>query len=164
MLKDRWQKATINYRIYAYMRRFIRESKLSTEDVRKVRFSRLKRLLCDAYRTYPFYRERFDASHFDPFSMVDLDDFKKAPVLTKEDYRSFINRRLELAGKRYQDWYHDTTSGSTGIPLQLYRSWDERAYMLAKWMRVLLLNGYKGRDVTFSMPAPYWCAWRLRPA
>ena len=155
MLKDTWQKASLNFRIYAYMRKFIRESRLTAEEVRKIQFTRLKNLLCDVYQTHPFYQERFDASQFNPFKMADLSELKNVPILEKEDYRTFIRSQLEEKGeKRYQNWYEDSTSGSTGIPLRILRSWDERAYMLAKWMRVLFLNGYKWRDVTFSIPSP----------
>jgi phenylacetate-CoA ligase len=126
----------------------------AAEEVRQIQFTRLKKLLCNVYQTFPFYRERFDASRFNPFKMADLSEFKKVPVLEKEDYRTFIDSQLEKNGRHYQHWYYDTTSGSTGIPLRILRTWDERAYMLAKWMRVLYLNGYTWRDVTFSMPAP----------
>ncbi len=136
------------------MRRFIKESRLPAEEVRKIQLARMKNLLCDVYQTHPFYRQRFDASRFDPFKMKELDEIKKVPILEKNDYRTFINGQLEQGEKRYQHWYSDTTGGSTGIPLRVLRNWDERAYMLAKWMRVLVLNGYNWRDVTFSMPAP----------
>ncbi len=155
MLKDNWQKATLNFRIYAYLQKFIKESRLPAEEVRKIQFTRLKKLLCDVYQTHPFYQERFDASQFNPFKMADLSELKNVSVLEKEDYRTFIRSQLKEKGeKRYQDWYEDSTSGSTGIPLRILRSWDERAYMLAKWMRVLFINGYKWRDVTFSIPSP----------
>ncbi len=154
MFIDNWQKATLNYRIYAYMKKFIKESRLPAEEIRKIQFNRLKKILCDVYQLHPFYRKRFDASRFDPFSMTDLDAFKNLPVLEKDDYRIFINSQLEKHESRYLKWYDDTTGGSTGIPLRVLRNWDERAYMLGKWMRVLFLNGYHWRDVTFSMPAP----------
>jgi len=154
MLLDTWQKTTLNFRIYAYMQKFMKEYRLPAEEVRKIQFTRLKKLLCDVYQIYPFYRERFDGCQFNPFKMADLSDFKKVPILEKEDYRAFIKSQLEQDEKRYQNWYEDTTSGSTGIPLRILRNWDERAYMLAKWMRALFLNGYNWRDVTFSMPAP----------
>ena len=154
MFTDNWQKATLNFRIYAYMKKFIKESRLPAEEIRKIQFNRLKKLLCDVYQIHPFYRDRFDKSHFDPFSMADLDDFKRVPVLEKDDYRKFINSQLEKGESKYRNWYDDTTGGSTGIPLRVLRNWDERAYMLGKWMRVLYLNGYHWKDVTFSMPAP----------
>jgi phenylacetate-coenzyme A ligase PaaK-like adenylate-forming protein len=155
MLKHTWQKATLNFRIYAYLQKLIKESRLPAEEVRKLQFTRLKKLLCDVYLTHPFYQERFDASRFNPYTMVDLSELKSIPVLEKEDYRLLIKEQLGIKGeKSYRNWYEDSTSGSTGIPLRILRTWDERAYMLAKWMRVLFLNGYHWRDVTFSIPSP----------
>jgi phenylacetate-coenzyme A ligase PaaK-like adenylate-forming protein len=154
MLKDHWQKATLNIRIYAYMRKFIRESRLPTQEFLKIQLTRLKKLLCDVYQIHPFYRDRFDACHFNPFEMTDLIEFKKVPILEKEDYRTFIKGQLELSEKRYRHWYDDLTGGSTGMPLRVLRNWDERAYMLGKWMHVLFRNGYNWRDVTFSIRGP----------
>jgi len=155
MLRENWQKATINFRIYAYMRQLMKEARLPAEEVLKIQFARLKTLLCDVYQTHPFYQERFDASRFDPYKMADISELKNVPVLDKEDYRSLIKSLVEKNGEKYyQRWFHDFTSGTTGIPLHIMRTWDERAYMLAKWMRVLYLNGYSWRDVTFSLPSP----------
>ena len=155
MLKDTWQKATLNFLTYFYLRKFNKESQLPGEEVRKIQFTRLKAFLCDVYQTHPFYRERFDASQFDPFKMVDLRDYKKVLILEKDDYRTFIKSQIEQDEKHYRNWYKEGTSGSTGIPLRILRTWNERAYMSAKWMRVLVLNGYNWRDVTFSLPSPH---------
>jgi phenylacetate-coenzyme A ligase PaaK-like adenylate-forming protein len=155
MLKDSWQKATINFRIYGYLKQLMKEARLPAEEVHKLQFTRLKNLLCDVYRTHPFYQERFDANHFDPFKMADISELKNVPVLEKEDYRTLIKSLVEEKGEQYyQNWFIDSTSGTTGIPLRILRTWDERAYMLAKWMMVLYLNGYKWKDVTFSLPSP----------
>jgi len=155
VLKHTWQKALVNFNTYTYLRKFNMESNLPAEEVRRIQFTRLKTLLCDVYQTHPFYRERFQASQFDPFKMDDLSDYRKVPILEKDDYRTFIKSQLEQNEKRYRNWYKDGTSGSTGIPLRILRTWDERAYMSAKWMRVLYLNGYNWRDVTFSLPHPH---------
>jgi phenylacetate-coenzyme A ligase PaaK-like adenylate-forming protein len=131
------------------------EVRMPAEEVRKLQFVRLKKILCDAYQTHSFYRERFDASQFDPFKMADISELKNVPVLEKEDYRAFIKSQVEEKGEtHFKDWFEDSTSGTTGIPLRILRTWDERAYMLAKWMRVLFLNGYKASDMTFSLPSP----------
>jgi phenylacetate-CoA ligase len=155
MMIDKWQKATVNSRIYGYLRQLMKEVRMPAEEVRKLQFTRLKKILCDAYQIHTFYRERFDASHFNPFKMADISELKNVPVLEKEDYRAFIRSVVEEKGDHhFCHWFEDATSGTTGIPLRILRTWDERAYMLAKWMQVLFLNGYKARDVTFSLPSP----------
>ena len=48
--------------------------------------------------------------------------------------------------------YMDTTSGTTGIPLEFYRTWPERGYMIAKYLRALFLNGLKFcPNITFAL-------------
>jgi len=155
MLNTTWQKSTINFRIYAYLRQLMKEVRLPAEEVRKLQFTRLKKILCDVYQTHPFYQERFDASHFDPFKIADISELKNVPILEKEDYRTLIKSLEEEKGEKYyQGYFEDFTSGTTGIPLHILRTWDERAYMLAKWMRVLYLNGYSWRNITLSLSTP----------
>jgi phenylacetate-CoA ligase len=155
MLKDKWQRATVNLRIYGYLRQLMKEVRMPAVQVHRLQFTRLKQILCDAYQTHNFYRERFNDAHFDPFRMADIAELKNVPVLEKEDYRAFIKSVVEEKGeKHFQHFFEDATSGTTGIPLRILRTWDERAYMLAKWMRVLFLNCFKWRDVTFSLPSP----------
>jgi phenylacetate-coenzyme A ligase PaaK-like adenylate-forming protein len=154
MLKEIWQKTTLNGRTYSYLRKFRREAQLPAEQVREIRLQRLKATLCNACQNHPFYRERFEAGGFDPFRMRDADEIKKIPVLQKEEYRSFIQRQVAKNEKRYRYWYRDGTSGSSGMPLHIFRTWEERAYMSGKWMQVLMANDYHWRDVTFSLPSP----------
>ena len=114
MFKDTWQKSTINFRIYGYLRQLMKEARLPCEEVRKLQFTRLKKLLCYVYQTHPFYRERFDASNFDPCKMADISELKNVPVLEKEDYRSLIKSLEEEKGEKYyKSWFEDFTSGTT---------------------------------------------------
>jgi len=155
LLTDHWQRLTLNIRIFKYLRRFMRESRLSPEKIRTLQFLRLKALLCDAYITHSFYRERFDSAGFDPFTMQRTEEIERLPILHKDEYRHFTNSFYQKHPDRCNAWYRDGTSGSTGMPLTIYRTWDERAYMSAKWMCTLYLNGYIWRDRTFSIPSPH---------
>jgi phenylacetate-CoA ligase len=56
--------------------------------------------------------------------------------------------------KKYSNYYTCLTSGSTGMPLKIYRTWFESAYMIAKFLRVMLLNGMKLTDRIFSICSP----------
>jgi len=155
MLNDRWQKLTLNPRIFRYLRRLIKERRLPAEEIKRLQFQRLKALLCDAYTRHPFYKTRFDTAGFNPFAMQSPEEIERLPILRKEEYRQFTNNIAQQNPERCNAWYRDGTSGSTGMPLTIYRTWDERAYMSAKWMHVLYANGYTFRDVTFSIPSPH---------
>lgn len=153
--RTRWEKATLNARSYFYLRKLMHETRLSAAQVKSIQLARLKCLLVNAYENHEFYRERFRQSGFDPHNFFSLEQLEQVPVLTKAEYRAFTNTVYAKDPNIYENWYKDGTSGSTGAPLKIWRTWDERAYMVAKWMRTLYQNGYRWNDVTFSLPSPH---------
>ncbi|MCK5539174.1 MAG: hypothetical protein KAI79_20295, partial [Bacteroidales bacterium] len=81
------------------------------------------------------------------------EDLKKLPILTKEKLKSlpvqaFIHKSYY---DTYQNEFSDSTSGSTGIPLTVYRLKQERFFQIAKWLRVLFYNGYTPFDKILSL-------------
>lgn len=54
--------------------------------------------------------------------------------------RAWMNE--EAKNPKYDCWFHDTTSGSSGIPLMLLVSPKEKAYNMANWFRVMMCAGY----------------------
>jgi len=154
-LINTWEKLTLNPRLFVYLHRLNQESKLNYKEVNDIQFHRLKNILISAYLNHPFYKERFDNSGFNPFELKDTEEISSIPILEKEDYRRYCNNVVSFDEKKYKEWYKDGTSGTTGMPLKVYRTWSERAYMSAKWMRVLFSNGYSWRDKTFSLPSPH---------
>jgi len=55
------------------------------EKLRRLQFRKLKRMLGHAYQNLPFYRRRFEASHFHPDSVKSLQDLLRVPIFTKRD-------------------------------------------------------------------------------
>lgn len=149
------QKYLTNFRIGSYCRQFLKEQMLDASQVERIQISRLKRVCIAAYENHPFYRERFERSRLDPYSIKRLEQIRVLPTLSKEEYRQFTHSITCKNTKQFMKWYKDGTSGSTGKPLQIFRTWNERAYMVAKWMRALYRNGYNCRDKTFSLPSPH---------
>src|SRR3990167_7156741 len=89
--------------------------KLSREDIKALQFKKLKKLLIHAYRTVPFYRERFDACGFSAEAFSDNSELRGIPVLNKTD----INNNETTLSSKYEkkNLIAGSTSGSTGIPL-----------------------------------------------
>ena len=142
-------KVFTDFHILMALGRLMREYPFDKQKIARLQLARLKKLLIHSYRNFDFYRTRMDDRGFDPHQMQDISELEQLPILTKEEYRSFTNDLLKKNPGKYQSWYFDTTSGSTGIPLEIVRSWPERGYMIAKWLRELYLNGYRCTDHSF---------------
>jgi phenylacetate-coenzyme A ligase PaaK-like adenylate-forming protein len=72
------------------------------------------------------------------------EDLAHLPILTKQilketGIRAFV-RKSDF--EHLDDFFCDTTSGTTGLPLTIYRDRYARALQVAKWLRVLFNNGY----------------------
>lgn len=153
--RTNWEKSTLNARVFFYLKRFLREATLNSEQVKQIQLKRLKHLLNHANDNFEFYRDRFKKCGLDPRNFSSVKQLETIPILTKSEYRDFVNTVRENNPAYSQGWYEDATSGSTGAPMKIWRTWDERAYTIAKWLRSLHLNGYKWNDITFSLPSPY---------
>jgi phenylacetate-CoA ligase len=81
-------------------------------------------------------------------------DLAMFPILTRKDLKINEKHLFLKENTNTSKLYEDCTSGSTGIPLTIYRSWYERAFQIAKYLRVLFLNGYKMTDKILSMCSP----------
>lgn len=115
---------------------------------------RLQRVLVSAYRDVPYYREVMTSGGYDPTrDYRGPEDLARFPVIRKETLKArgaaFIREGADLGA-----CFSDTTSGSTGIPLRVYRDQRTRALDIAKWLRVLVANGYSVRGKAMALVAP----------
>ncbi len=148
-------KYFVNTKTGLDLKAMLRNYPFRTEVIEGIQARKLQKLLNTVYRDDEFYREKWDSVNFKPGDIRCKEDLKYLPVITKEEYRDYTNNKIALHPQKYHNYYKDGTSGSTGIPLKIYRTWDERAYMLAKYMRALFLNNYKITYNTFSLPSPH---------
>ena len=145
----------LNGKITYWFLRLSLQNRKNPEKNRRHQFTRLKKLIEYTYREYEFYRELWQKNGFDPSKFNNIDDTEKIPVITKDLYRDFIQKTVKDNPDKYKQYFRDSSSGSTGMPLVLYRTWGERAYMLAKFIRALFHVGMGFTDKLFYLPAPY---------
>ena len=145
----------LNVNTYFKLRNLLRNFPFQKQEIEELQLKKLKKLLIYSYRNFPFYKDIFDKVKLDPYQIKHINDLKKLPIIDKEKYRDFCYSIVAKNPGVYEKYYKDGTSGSTGKPLKIYRTWDERAYMLAKYLRTLFLNGYKITDRTFCLPSPH---------
>lgn len=134
------------------------DANLDQSALDKVIYNRLKNVLISAYRHVPYYRELMKSAGYNPVTDYSgPKDLRFLPVTTKEDFKKRDPEEFIREGTVLSRCYRETTSGSTGIPLVIYRSPYERSVQIAKWLRVLFLNGYDVRQKVMSLSPP----WRL---
>lgn len=116
---------------------------------------RLRKVLVAAL-SVPHYREQMRNAGYDPQrDFSGPEDLRVLAVTRKDDIKSSPQSFVQInEADRLQRYFSDRTSGSTGMPLTVYRSPDERTVQIAKWLRVLMLNDYRPTDKVLSFTSP----------
>lgn len=120
------------------------------ERIAAFQFERMKNLLEHSMKNVPYYRKLFSLIDFDPGRMSTPDDLRLVPPLDKRTVRDnpvdFIDERIP-----YRSLIRRPTSGSTGIPLTIYGSGENRAAFHAFRANLLGRIGHtpRSREVSF---------------
>jgi phenylacetate-coenzyme A ligase PaaK-like adenylate-forming protein len=133
----------------------MRDAKLPRRKLEKVVNERLKAVLVSAHRQVPYYRELMESVGYDPVrDYHGPKDLSNLPITTKEVLKQRGLTAFVRQDRDVSNCFSDATSGSTGIPITVYRDSYERAVQIAKWLRVLFMNGYAVRDKVMSLTSP----------
>lgn len=123
---------SLSYSYYMTARHIKKTEFLSVQELLSLQLKQLKKVLIHAYKKVPYYREKFKNAGLDPYSFSSLNDLQAYPFLNKQIYRDNVDAMVtgNLIKKFWPTVY---TGGTTGAPLELYRSFSdygrERAYM-----------------------------------
>ena len=121
----------------------MRDIKLPRAKLNDLINKRLREVLVSAYLNVPYYREVMRSVGYDPKKDYSgPSDLQVLPITTKEDIKERGITSFIREGTNLSKVFSDSTSGSTGIPLRIYKTRYERAVQIAKWLRVLFVNGY----------------------
>jgi len=124
-------------RVLWYLGVLLRNQWLSPERLRKLQDRKLRRLVRHAYDNVPYYRRLFDGAKLKPEDIRTVDDLERVPITTKEQFQGTplserLCRGIDPAGCEVI-----RTSGSTGLPLRLYRTPRECDMRVAAEARML---------------------------
>ena len=105
---------------------------MAREDLQQLQLYKLRRLCEWAYATTPFHQRRFDAAGFKPEQLKTLDDIRRIPMMTREEWMdSAVEKPLFgelLATNPVHAVRYHLTSGTTGrTPIRVLDStkdWD----------------------------------------
>ena len=124
------------------------------EELERLQEKKLKKLIAHAYNNVPIYNAKFKSIGIKPDDIRGLRDLSKIPSITKEEIRdapleNILNKDVDLSKCRI-----DITSGSTGIPLKVYRTVKDGIYPSSRHFYVLFECGAKIRDKVTSIHVP----------
>jgi phenylacetate-CoA ligase len=131
------------------------DASLSSVALDTIARQRLKSVLVSAYLHVPYYRESMRSAGYNPVrDFRGSTDLACLPITTKKILKENGITEFIRHGTDLSKCFKDTTSGSTGVPLSIYRDAYERSVQIAKWLRVLFVNGYSVWDKVLSLTGP----------
>lgn len=119
------------------------------EKLTREQFNRLRDTLIHAFEHTKYYRELFESSGFDPYSVESFEDIGKIPVLTKKILQE---RFSDLIADDAGEGYLVTTGGTSGEPTKVMMSND--AYYI-EWAFVYDFWSKYGYDIKSSKLATF---------
>jgi len=113
-----------------------REEWLSHDEVADLAWERQRALVRQAYMHSGFYRRKYDAAGFHPDHLQRPEDFVRVPILTRDEVREHAADIVcdNVPHTRLVARY---TSGSTGVPLMIYRDRVDEPAIRALYARTI---------------------------
>ncbi len=126
-----------------YIAQVLKNQWKSPEELKKLQEKRLKKMINYAYEKSALYHKKFREAHITPRDFNRLEDFKKFPLITKEDIRELFPQGVISTDYRLSQCIHASTSGSTGKVLPIVYSPEAYQYYMAVTYRNFAALGFK---------------------
>jgi len=105
---------------------------LPREELQQLQFLKLRRLCEWAYATTPFHKRKFDEAGFHPEQLKTLDDIRRIPFMTREDWMASLQEKPLFGDTLATDpvnaiRYHLTSGTSGRTPIRVLdgtKDWD----------------------------------------
>jgi phenylacetate-CoA ligase len=105
---------------------------LPREELQALQFLKLRRLCEWAYATTPFHKRAFDAAGFHPEQLKTLEDIRRIPFMTREDWMTSLQDKPLFGDILATDpvnaiRYHLTSGTSGRTPIRVLdgtKDWD----------------------------------------
>jgi phenylacetate-CoA ligase len=127
---------------------------LPREELQALQLLKLRRLCEWAYATTPFHQRRFDAAGFKPEQLQSLDDIRRIPFMTREEWMdSQIENPLYgdlLATDQTNAIRYHLTSGTTGrTPIRVLDSMKDWEWINEMWCYGIWGFGVRPEDTVY---------------
>jgi len=109
-------------------------------------FQALRQLVEFAYRCVPFYTKLYDETGFSPMQLKEPDDVALIPTTRKALFQQAPLEDAIASEHDVEKLVRKRTSGSSGSPLIVYYTPEDRIYRTMLHLRILFHNGMGLRD------------------
>jgi len=145
-----WRKPLIYSLLYlsgsrmpVYLNEIKKIDRLDLGAKREYQDKKLTRLLLYAYQNVPYYHQVLSDAKVVKGEKVELENFEKIPVLTKEIIRKEGNNLLSRDYKKRRP-YENTSGGSTGAPVRFMQDKEYSEWNIAN---KIYYKTYVGQDI-----------------
>lgn len=131
----------------------------SEEQLKDYQDKKLRALIHHAYLNVPYYTEVFNERKLKPKDIKSQEDLHKLPLLTKEIIRKNFPDKMQARNISPKKLILSGSGGSTGEPLQYYRTKKDLSFARACNLRAWYWMGYRlgDRYIKIStMPRNSW--------
>jgi phenylacetate-CoA ligase len=123
-----------------------RHASTSAAELREFQDARLRRLLCHAYESVPFYRKLFDRHRLHPRHIRGTVDLDLIPTVTKQELRAQPPINVVAKGLVPEQLLTARTSGSSGEPFVIRRTLSEQSLQHLLQLRAFARLGVRVGD------------------
>lgn len=138
-------------RAFSDLPALMRNSRASRERILAFQERRLRELIAHAYERVPYYRDLFNRERIRPADIRTLADLTFIPPTSKSMLQSLDVKDVIAKGADAQRLVVRKTTGTTGLPLTMYRNRAESAVIVAMVWRVRKEFGVRSRDKVISL-------------
>jgi phenylacetate-CoA ligase len=110
--------------------------------IKALQAEKLPSLLDHAYKTVPFYRQRFEKLGLHPKDVKGVDDLYRLPILTKGDIQKNLTQLVSNRFKQRKK-IENHSGGSTGQPTKFYQDSFYKDWEQADMLRCYRMTGYQ---------------------
>ena len=128
---------------------------LAEDDLARLQWRRLRRIIRHCYDSVPYYRSLFQSIGLKPDDVRGMSDLALIPITTKDALQQASPHELFADGRRPARSIERRTSGTTGRPVSIVLKPSERAAQDVVQARALVENGLRLRDMRAVFVAPW---------
>jgi len=128
------------------LRSLLRHPQALREDIVAFQNERVRRLVAHAYHRVPYYRALFERNEIKPGDIRTVADLRFFPITGKSNLQPLPVDEVVTQGLDPARLVTHRTSGSSGEPFTIRRSWIEERLLGAFWLRALHQFGLRPRD------------------